>query len=199
VCWRTARAGKKRGASVVVKDLRGSRKKSSAAIIVEDPRGSGKKRGTAVIVEDPRGSGKKRGEDIVIGEEEGRGRRRQRSTWLREEGLGAALLARVQPGKKARGEEVGEKGPGQAVLPLSHTYAWRIPQRCATDMLCVAHHIGVRHACFCIVQNQPQCNLDSNLDIAQWFWFRWLFGRCQVRTLDLPSFFVFTKTIFQKV
>jgi hypothetical protein len=27
----------------------------------------------------------------------------------------------------------------------------------------------------------------------------WLFGRCQVQTLDLPPFFVFTKTVFQKV
>jgi hypothetical protein len=80
---------------------------------------------------------------------------------------GAALLARVRPGKNARREEVGEKGAGAGrFTPKSY--------------ICVAHHIGVRHACFRIVQNQPQCNLDSNLHIAQWFWFCWLFvtGRC---------------------
>jgi hypothetical protein len=36
-------------------------------------------------------------------------------------------------------------------------------------MLCMAHHIGVRHACLCIVQNKLKCHLDNNLDIAQWF------------------------------
>jgi hypothetical protein len=91
------------------------------------------------------------------------------------------------------------EGAGQAVLLLSVEASWRIPQRCAMDKLTVAHHIGVRHAYPGILQKHARCSVDNNMHIAHWFC--WLFdtGRCQVRTLDLPLFFVFTKTIFQKV
>jgi hypothetical protein len=83
-------------------------------------------------------------------------------------GAEASAAARVRAGK--RSARMGEKKGRGTILPLSPGYAWRIPPRCATDMLCVAHNIGVRHACFCIVQKWPNCHLDNNLDIAQWFW-----------------------------
>jgi hypothetical protein len=106
--------------------------------------------------------------------------------------------------EKGLGEEESgerERGPaGRTIFYLSPTSSWRIPQGCATDKLTMAHHIGVRHAYHCVVQKKSKCNIDSNMHIAQWF-ISWPFdiGRCQVRTLDLPSFFLFIKTVFQKL
>jgi hypothetical protein len=95
----------------------GAEENSRAAVVIKDPRSSGKKRGAAIIIgeEEWRGyrhQGRRGAAAVVIREDEGRGHHHQRSAWLREEGLGAALLARVRPGKNARGEEVhvGEKG-----------------------------------------------------------------------------------------
>jgi hypothetical protein len=187
---------------------------------------SGKKRGAAIIVgeEEGRGhrhrgrrgarpslSGKKRGTAIVIGEEEGRGRRRRgrrgaaalgrrraAAVIIGEEGLGAALLG-FWPGKK-KCTRVGEKGGrGKPFYPKS----W----------LCVAHPSEVRYGYVmrgAPYRGAPRMSLYSSkctevpsrqqprhslVVLAA----RWLFGRCQVRTLDLPPFFVFTETVFQKV
>jgi hypothetical protein len=81
------------------------------------------------------------------------------AAWGRAE---ASATARVQAGKRSK----WERRKGANHFTLSPCYAWRIPQRCATDMLCVADHIGVCHACLPIVQNKPKCLIDNNLDIA---------------------------------
>jgi hypothetical protein len=101
-------------------------------------------------------------------------------------------------GEEESGER--ERGPaGRTIFYLIPTASWRIPQGCATDMLTMAHHIGVRHAYHCVVQKKSKCNVDSNMHIAQWF-VCWLFdiGRCQVRTLDLPLFLFLQKPYFRK-
>jgi hypothetical protein len=138
---------------------------------------------------------RERGEDSEVGVEGDRGRGRRRAppppqttavaappqtkaaaspqttatAWGRAEASAAGQSGgnRVRRLGFGRGRDrSGREERGRSVFTLSLGYAWRTPQRCATDNLCVAHHIGVRHACLRIVQNEPKCSLDNNLHLA---------------------------------
>jgi hypothetical protein len=111
--------------------------------------------------------------DLLAADRARRGdERRRRASEARAASGGEARAARAELGfgesKGSGKKKVGEKAswPTEPFFTLSPGNAWRIPQRCATDKLCVAHHIGVRHNCLCIVQNAPKCYLDNNLHLA---------------------------------